>query len=113
MRKLVDAIEEWGRAEMRRTRRSHVPQMDEFPEELSGLHSSLNGALAHIDRELQSTIASGEQTMSVLSGMSEGVLAVDDQQRICSSILRGEICWGSLLLIASVGFSWSSFANPR
>ncbi len=82
MRKLVDAIEEWVRAEMRRTRRSHVPQMDEFPEELSGLHSSMNGALAHIDRELQSTIASGEQTMSVLSGMSEGVLAVDDQQRI-------------------------------
>ncbi len=82
MRKLVEAIEEWVRAEMRRTRRSHVPQMDPFPEELSGLHSSMNGALAHIDRELQSTIASGEQTMSVLSGMSEGVLAVDDQQRI-------------------------------
>ena len=82
MRRLVESIEEWVRSELRRTRRSHVPQMDLFPEELNGLHSSLNGALLHIDRELQSTIASGEQTMSVLSGMSEGVLAVDDQQRV-------------------------------
>ena len=62
--------------------------------ELASLAEALNEMAAQMEQRLTTLIRQGQLQQAVFSSMIEGVVALDGEQRVISSIAPGRVCWG-------------------